>query len=667
VGAGPMSLSILSPGDNQQFDLPEVPAAMTPAAIVEQLVARGHLPQLPGGQRYQLARVGENGLLHQMDETQPLSVNGVESGTTLRAITTTPGASAAQTTLANGDARETAAVTPAWLQEIETAHAARAAHFFVLHFNVSDYVFDGVNAPRRLLTYVGRHLASQGYQRLALVNLSYGVGWVNGDGASPASDIEPSAIVRRLADRLTERADHTTAVLIENLEHLVPAGGPGDREALKAVEVFVQLAQDEALRATGCLIIATCRSLESVASGLIDTAGGIRAVHVPLPSSADRLRFLRYLESGTPAISLAPLEDGLSCERLANLTQGVTLAELDGVNRQAALARQPITHAHVRACKKASIERQGRGLIDELEPRYGFEAIGGLGHVIGYLQSAVGHLRENRPASAPKGVLLVGPPGTGKTLVAEALAKEAGFNFVRIGDVRSMWLGESERNLSHVLRLLVELAPVVVFVDEVDQMLGRRDQGWHGDSGVSARLFARILNFMGRNEHRGRIIWVAATNRPDLLDEAMLRRFDRVFPFFVPSDNDRARILAAMPAITGVTYAPGTSFTEVADATRGLTGSALEVIVRRAVELAGASPVTQSTLLQAAHDYKPNHDAAEYRRQSLLAFEAANLFSSLPPIEELPDDIAELVRGWRRPRRVVAGDHLRLEAQGATV
>src|SRR5262249_21903551 len=175
--------------------------------------------------------------------------------------------------------------------------------------------------------------------------------------------------------------------------------------------------------------------------------------------------------------------------------------------------------------------------------------------------------------------LLVGPPGTGKTLVAEALAKEAGFNFVRLGDVRSMWVGESERNLSHVLRVLVELAPVVVFVDEVDQMLGQRDQGWSGDSGVSARLFARILNFMGRNEHRGRIIWVAATNRPDLLDEAMLRRFDRVFPFFVPSDIDRSRILAAMPAITGVTYAPGISFTDVVAATSGLTGSALEVIV----------------------------------------------------------------------------------------
>jgi SpoVK/Ycf46/Vps4 family AAA+-type ATPase len=666
VNTSPISLSVLTPGDNQQFDLPRVPATMTPASIVEQLVARGHLPQLPGGQRYQLARVGDDGLLHHMDETQPLSANGVETGMTLRAITTTPGAAETHSTLADRDGCDAAAIAPPWLQEIEAMHAARAAHFFLLHFNVSDYVFDGSDAPRRLLTYLGRRLAARGYNRLALVNLSCGVGWVNGDAAAVApADTEPSAIVRRLADTLAERADHTTAVLIENVEHLAPAGGPGDRETLRAVEVLVRLAQDESLRATGCLIMATCRSLESVAPGLIDATGGVRPVHVPLPSSADRLRFLRYLESGTPALGLARLEDGLTCERFANLTQGVTLAELDTVNRQAALARQPITYARLRDCKKTSIERQGRGLIDELEPRYGFEAIGGLAHVIRYLESAVGHLRENRPNSAPKGVLLVGPPGTGKTLVAEALAKEAGFNFVRIGDVRSMWIGESERNLSHVLRLLVELAPVVVFVDEVDQMLGRRDQGWNGDSGVSARLFAQILNFMGRNEHRGRIIWVAATNRPDLLDEAMLRRFDRVFPFFLPSDIDRARILAAMPAITGATYVPGISFSDVVNATKGLSGSALELIVRRAMELADGAPLTQSTLLQAAQDYKPNHDAREYQRQSLLAFEAANLFSSLPPLEELPDDIADLVR---EKRRRSAGDHrLRQAMHPATV
>src|SRR5262249_45544254 len=160
---------------------------------------------------------------------------------------------------------------------------------------------------------------------------------------------------------------------------------------------------------------------------------------------------------------------------------------------------------------------------------------------------------------------------------------------VRMGDVRSMWIGESERNLSHVLRLLLELEPVVVFVDEVDQALGARDRGFNGDSGVSARIFGRILNFMGKNEHRGRVLWIAATNRPDFLDEAMIRRFDRVFPFFVPGAAEREKILRVMPRITGCTYAPDIQLHGVGELTEGLTGSALEVIIRRAVEIAGGN------------------------------------------------------------------------------
>jgi SpoVK/Ycf46/Vps4 family AAA+-type ATPase len=198
------------------------------------------------------------------------------------------------------------------------------------------------------------------------------------------------------------------------------------------------------------------------------------------------------------------------------------------------------------------------------------------------------------------------------------------------------------------LRLVVELAPVVVFVDEVDQMVGARDGGRAGDSGVSARLFGRLLNFMGRNEHRGRVLWVAATNRPDLLDEAMVRRFDRVFPFFVPGAGERARILAAMPAITGVAYAPGLVLTRVVEATAGLTGSAIEIIVRRAAELADGATVGEEALMQAAADYKPNHDPRQYRWQSFLALRVANLYSSLPLREDLPDEIAEVVAAMRR-------------------
>jgi SpoVK/Ycf46/Vps4 family AAA+-type ATPase len=649
-----ISLTIVAPGGNERFELPEVPTTMTPAAIAEQLTAEGYLPQLPSGQRYQLVQVSDTGMVH-LDETLPLSGIGVGTGATLRALATTPGAaSAASAEEAPAGELEHSPdpPLPRWLEQLEAVRHARTAHVVALFSNTTDYVFDGSRPPRRLMSYLASHLRGAGFRRLALMSVSTGLAWVEGTGSNPQpSSGEPSALLLALADELAERGDAHTAVLIENLEHFAPAGAT-DRETLKASELLATLAQDERLRASGCLIVATCRAPEALASSLLETTGAIHLLCVPLPSHDDRLRFLDYLASPATAVGLAPLADGLSRQALANLTQGVTLAGLDALNRDACASGDAISFARVRACKKEAIERQSRGLVEELDARNGFDAIGGLQHVISYLRTAVGHLREGRSSSAPKGVLLAGPPGTGKTLVAEALAREAGFNLVRIGDVRSMWVGESERNLSQVLRLLVELAPVVVFVDEVDQMVGGRDQGWNGDSGVSARLFARILNFMGRNEHRGRIIWVAATNRPDLLDEAMLRRFDRVFPFFVPGDRDRLQILRAMPAITGARYADALDLAPVALATAGLTGSAIEVVVRRAVELAESASLTSDVLLEAAHDYKPNHDAADYLRQSLLAFHAANLHSSIPPLSELPADLAqELTRlDVRSPR-----------------
>ena len=524
---------------------------------------------------------------------------------------------------------------PAWLRELEQLRRARAAHFFLLHLNVHDYVYDGLQMPYRLAAYLARYLQASGCDRIASFTLADGLVWADGAGESAKGREDVVAGLRRLEAELHRQVDQRIGVIVENLEHIASrAAGGSDQDATRAAEILTRIALDESLRAGGIVVIGLCGSPEAVAASLVDSPGGARCITVGLPGAEERRRFLRYLAAGAPAVHLAPLEDGLTLDAVVNVSQGVSLAGLDAVNRAAQVAGMPLSYSLLRAHKREAIERQSRGLLEELDPRLGFDTIGGLAHVLGYLREIVDHLRHRRIERMPKGILLAGPPGTGKTLVAEALAKEAGFNLVRLGDVRSMWVGESERNLSHLLRLLLELEPVVVFVDEVDQMLGSRDHGLSGDSGVSARLFGRILNFMGRNEHRGRVMWIAATNRPDLLDEAMLRRFDRVFPFFLPSTAERAKILTAMPKITGVVYTTGVDLGRIVEATAGLTGSAIEIIVRRAAELAAGSPVEASHLLAAAEDYKPNHDPGTYAYQSLIALAAANLYSSLPAPED---------------------------------
>ncbi|HEX2436980.1 MAG TPA: ATP-binding protein [Methylomirabilota bacterium] len=653
--AGSLRLTIATPGDNETFELAGVDSTTTPTQILEELVAQGLLPAPPAGQSYRLGLRDR----HVLDDRTSLAANGVGNEAMLLVISSTPGAAPGVTPLALATVPSQPTTTPTtepalaapagrmpvWLRELEQLRRARAAHVFLLHLNVHDYVYDGLQMPHRLTSYLARYLQAAGCDRLGSVTLADGLVWADG-GEAPKGREDLVSGLRRLEGDLHRHNGQRVGVIIENLEHIAPRER-GDQDSARAAEILTRIAQDESLRAGEVVVVATCASPEAVAASLVESPGGARCITVGLPSAEDRRRFLRYLADSAPAVRLAPLADGLTIDGIVNVSQGVSLAGLDAVNRAAQVAGTPLSYTMLRAHKREAIERQSKGLIEELEPRLGFDAIGGLAHVLGYLRGVVDHLRHRRLEWVPKGILLAGAPGTGKTLVAEALAKEASFNLVRLGDVRSMWVGESERNLSHLLRLLLELEPVVVFVDEVDQMLGSRDSGLNGDSGVSARLFGRILNFMGRNEHRGRVVWIAATNRPDLLDEAMLRRFDRVFPFFLPGRSERGKIFAAMPKITGIVYAPDVELAPMIDASNGLTGSAIEVVVRRAAELAAGAPIDSAHLLAAAEDYKPNHDPRTYTYQSLVALAATNLYSSLPALEDMPEDIADAVRAMR--------------------
>jgi SpoVK/Ycf46/Vps4 family AAA+-type ATPase len=133
--------------------------------------------------------------------------------------------------------------------------------------------------------------------------------------------------------------------------------------------------------------------------------------------------------------------------------------------------------------------------------------------------------RDGRLRAVPKGYLLCGPVGTGKTFLAECMAGEAGVPTVALKNFRERWVGTSEGNLEKVFRILRALGRCMVFVDEADQALGRRVS--EGDGGLSGRLYSMIAKEMGKNENRGRIVWILASSRPDLI-EVDLKRPGRV-------------------------------------------------------------------------------------------------------------------------------------------
>jgi len=270
-------------------------------------------------------------------------------------------------------------------------------------------------------------------------------------------------------------------------------------------------------------------------------------------------------------------------------------------------------------------------VLEVMEPRFGFDDVGGLQHVKDFFaRSVVCPLQEGRTGRVPMGVLLTGPAGTGKSIVAEAVAREAAINAVRLrigGQIASKWQGEGERNLEKALAAIEGLQPVLVFIDEVDQAVSR---GEGSGSQQDRRIFQRLLEWMSDTSHRGRAVILAATNRPDLMDAALRRpgRFDKKIPFLVPDEEERCAIFAVMSRRYGlqVERIPEAGIA----ATEGWTGAEIEAAVVKAVELAedeGLEP--GQALVQAVRRLRPSTADVEF--MTLLAVAECNDLDLLPP------------------------------------
>ena len=186
----------------------------------------------------------------------------------------------------------------------------------------------------------------------------------------------------------------------------------------------------------------------------------------------------------------------------------------------------------------------------------------------------------------PRGVLLFGPPGTGKTLLAKAIATESEANFISIKgpELLSKYVGESERAIRETFRKARQAAPAIIFFDEIDSIVPVR--GVSFDSGVTERVVSQILTELDGLEELKNVVVVAATNRPDMVDPALLRpgRFDR-FIFIRPPDlKERATIFDIH--LRGKPLSPDVDVEKLAQMTEGYVGADIEAVCREAAMLA---------------------------------------------------------------------------------
>ena len=214
----------------------------------------------------------------------------------------------------------------------------------------------------------------------------------------------------------------------------------------------------------------------------------------------------------------------------------------------------------------------------------------------------------------PKGILLYGPPGTGKTLLAKAVAKESEANFILVNgpSLLSKWVGESEKAVREIFRKARQTAPTILFFDEIDALVPKRSSDG-GDNHGAERVVNQMLTEMDGLESLNDVVIIAATNRPDIVDPALLRqgRFDRIILTSVPNLEGRKKIfqiyLEKMPKAKDVSIA------ELAEKTEGYVGADIEGVCREAAMIAlredlNVKAVKMSHFLQALEVVKASVD-----------------------------------------------------------
>lgn len=262
-------------------------------------------------------------------------------------------------------------------------------------------------------------------------------------------------------------------------------------------------------------------------------------------------------------------------------------------------------------------------------PDVKWDDVGGLAEVKRELQEAVEWpmkyptLYEKLGHKMPRGILLHGPSGTGKTLLAKAVATESEANFVSVRgpELLSKWVGESERGIREIFRRARQASPCVIFFDEIDSIAPIRGAG--GETAVTERVVSQLLTELDGMENMRGVVVLAATNRPDMIDTALLRpgRFDKIIPIPLPDKESRKSILAInakeIPIVSDPKSPEYVDIEKIAEGTDGLSGADVAAIANTAVSL------VIHEFLDAHPDVKEAEKASEGAKVTMKHFEEA--------------------------------------------
>ncbi len=531
---------------------------------------------------------------------------------------------------------------PEWAIELYTAFESGASGQFILYGNVHDrlavggrlvnierYIHDELLASFHVIfSYdLGNGLTlERGTERLAE--------WVPAAMRSlPREPLEAMRFISRYGrylgnlEALGRREDVQVAVIIRGADQLLPAGGKGFEHGslTTLVREWGSGAPFTELPFASLLIADNLNDLEP----LIAFGPQSTLVRIPLPSAGELESALSLLQKDFPRT--IPKETHLGS--LAAAMSGVSVRTLEHMTKVRAHTGRVLQSSDFAALKKEMVEHDAPGLVEFVESHrtladyYGQEALKS------WFRQDVLLWRANDLKALPMGYLLCGPIGTGKTFLVECLAGDAGVPVLKLKNFREKWVGSSEGNLEKIFRLIRALGRCIVFIDEADQTLGRRDSGT-GDSGLSGRLYSMIAQEMSDTSNRGKVVWVLASSRPDLIEVDLKRpgRIDLKVPILPTTTREESRGLIAALARRYELKISSDELRELEPRLPTLlTPGAAEALVVKAYRVARTENVTgASALLRCLEAYQSPVPEDVLEKQMRLAVREATDLSFVP-------------------------------------
>ena len=415
----------------------------------------------------------------------------------------------------------------------------------------------------------------------------------------------------RLREKFEEAQKNAPSVLfIDELDSIAPKREEVTGEVERRVVAQLLTLMDGLSGRGQVIVIGATNRDEAIDPALRRPGRFDREIEIGVPDRNGRKEVLQIHTRGMPIEGAEEERDHLLSE-LADVTHGFVGADLAALAREAAMKalrrylpdidlEKPIPAETLE--KMRVLPEDFKNALKEVEPsamrevlveipKVSWSDVGGLADVKLKLREAVEMPLKDPDAfkrmgiKPPRGILLYGPPGSGKTLLAKAVANESEANFISIKgpEVMSKWVGESEKAVRMIFKKAKQVAPCIVFLDELDAIAHRR--GFDNDSGVSERVVNQLLTSMDGLESLEGVVVVGATNRPDMVDPALLRtgRFDRIL--LVPAPDKAARLEILKVHTKGMPL-EGVDLDELSEELDGYTGADIEGLCREAAMVA---------------------------------------------------------------------------------